>query len=151
MNALAPAETDRVRAIATEVFAGMVDRQPGLLTSWSGGHVALADPLHAWVGLSTEPPSRVQLTTDAATAVDLARALLRLDPRTPVTHDDVVDAFGEVANIFGGSIKGLLQEHVVLTLPEVSRRSSEAEGARLFKEVVFDWRGCPFITSLWWL
>jgi len=58
----------QVTTVAKEVFAAMVDGQAGFLTSSPAGSVSPADPLHAWVDMDTEPPSRVQVTTDTNTA-----------------------------------------------------------------------------------
>jgi chemotaxis protein CheX len=146
---LAAVETGQVVTIATEVFAAMVDGRRGLLTSWPGGPVRVSDPLHAWVDLGTEPASRVQLTADAGTADDLTRAFLRMDAAEPVAEADVVDAFGEIVNVFGGNIKALPPEHVGLTLPEVSRLSPSGAGAARLNEVRLAWRGHPLVVSLW--
>ena len=149
MSQLAAVEADQVTAIASEVFAAMVDGRSGLLTSWPGGPVTVSDPLHAWVDLSTEPASRVQLTADISTADDLTRAFLRMDAAEPVTEADVVDVFGEIVNVFGGNIKALLPEHVGLTLPEASRLSPSGAGAARLNEVRLAWRGHPLVVSLW--
>lgn len=138
-----------ITAIATEVFAAMIDREDGLLTPWPGGPMTVADPLHAWVDLCTVPASRLQLTTDAATAADLTRAFLTLGEAEPVPEADVVDAFGEIANVFGGNNKALLPEHVTLTLPEVSRQSPSGAGAVRLIEARLAWRGRPLVISLW--
>jgi chemotaxis protein CheX len=106
-------------------------------------------PVARVVDLSTEPASRVQLTADAGTAGDLTRAILRMDAAEPVAAADVGDAFGEIANVFGGNIKALLPEHVGLTLPEVSRQSPSTAGAVRLHEVLLAWRGRPFVISLW--
>jgi len=148
---LLAADAQRVTAIAIEVFAGMVDGRTGLLTSWSRGPVTFVDPLHASVSLLTEPAGRVQLSAEAGTAVALTRALLKLEAAEPVSEDDVVDAFGEITNIFGGNIKALLNEHVDLTLPQVTRQQPHVGGERLLQEVVLDWRGSPLVTSVWTL
>lgn len=139
----------QVAAIATEVFAAMVDRQDGLLMPWPGGPVTMADPLHAWVDLRTEPASRLQATTDAATVDDLTRAFLRMDTAESVAEADAVDAFGEIVNVFGGNIKALLPEHVELTLPTVSRQSPSGPGALRLFEVALAWRGHPLVISVW--
>lgn len=148
MSPLAVVDTVQVTAIAAEVFSAMVDRQTGPLTSWPGGHVAMASPMNAWVHLATAPTSRVQLTTDAGTAQDLTRAFLRMGAAEPLEEVDVVDAFGEIANVFGGNIKALLPEHVELTLPQVSPQSPSGGALRIL-EVVLAWRGRPFVISLW--
>jgi chemotaxis protein CheX len=149
MSIATAVDARHITAIATEVFAAMIDRETGLLTSWSGGPMTVADPLHAWVDLCTVPVSRLQVTTDAATAADLTRSFLTLGEAEPVVEADVVDAFGEIANVLGGNIKALLPEHVALTLPEVSRQSPSDAGALRLSEARLAWRGRPLAISLW--
>jgi len=151
VSVLAGVDAVQVATIATEVFAAMIDHKTGLLTPWSGGPVTMADARHAWVDLSTEHASRVQLTTDVGTADDLTRALLGVTAADPVAEADVSDALGEIANIFGGNIKSLLPEQVWLTLPKVSRVSPSGDGAVRLDEVVLAWRGRPLVISLWTL
>ncbi len=86
---------------------------------------------------------------DDETAPQSNRALLRMEAAEPVTEADMVDAYGEPANVFGGNIKALLPEHVGITLPGVSHESATGAGARLLHEVVLTWRGRPFKISLW--
>jgi len=145
----------QVTAIATEVFAAMVDRQDGLLTPWPGGPATarnqrdMADPMHAWVDLSTEPAGRVHLTTDAGTAGDLTRAMLRMEASAPVADSDVTDALGEIANVFGGNIKALLSEHVEVSLPEVTRQPpASSAGAVPLIQVSLAWRGRPLVITV---
>lgn len=65
-----------------------------------------------WQGL-------VALHTSQALAARIAQRMFRLDT-TPPTAEDVQDAFGELANITGGNIKGLLSEgNAYLSLPAV--------------------------------
>ena len=149
MSVLAAVGRAEVAQIAQEIFAAMIDRQPGLLTSWPAGPATVADPLYAWVDLGTVPASRVQLATDAATAHALARAFLTMGQAEPVSADDVVDAFGEIANVLGGNIKALLPEHVGLTLPEVSRAEPPGQRGVEGAEALFAWRGAPLVISLY--
>jgi len=142
-------DESQVAAIATEVFAAMVDRQAGFVTSWPGTSVSLADPLHAWVDMDTEPASRVQVTIDAGTADDLTRAFLHMDPAAKVAEADVADAFGEIVNIMGGNMKALLPQHVRLTMPTASRQSPSGSDAQQLYEVVLAWRGRPLVISVW--
>lgn len=151
MSELAAVGAAEVAVIAEEIFAGLVDGQSGHLTVWHGSRAPLDDPLYAWVDLSTQPESRLLLATEAAVAEDLARALLRVEAAEPVTEADVVDAYGELANVFGGNIKALLPAHVGITLPGVSHESATGAGARLLHEVVLTWRGRPFTISWWTL
>jgi hypothetical protein len=140
-------DAGQVAAIATEVFAAMIDHEAGLLTAWQGGPATLANPLHAWVNLDTAPASRLKLTTSADTADDLTRAFLRIGIAEPVAEADVVDALGEIANVLAGNVKALLPEHVGLTLPEVSRQSPPEDGLQL-NEVPLAWHGQPIVITL---
>lgn len=149
MSSLAAVDAAEVMAIAAEVFAALVDGQTGSLTPWPGDPPTLVDPLHAWVDLSTEPVSRVLVSTDTSTAGDLARALLRMDASAPVAEADVADAFGEIANVLGGNIKALLPEHVGVRLPEVSRRSPTPPAAVRLQEVRLAWGVRALVISLW--
>lgn len=76
MSPLAPFDTVQITAIAEEVFAAMVDGEPGGLQPWTGAAPELTDPLHAWVEIHGGFAGRTLLSTDVATADDLARALL---------------------------------------------------------------------------
>ena len=59
----------------------------------------------------------VTLDVSRSGAGDLARRMLMADE---VSEDDVVDAIGELVNVLGGNVKGLLLEESALGLPEVS-------------------------------
>jgi len=149
MSPLGAIGAQQVAQIAQEFFAAMVDREPGLLRPWSQGPIEVADPLYAWVGLGTVPASRLQLTTSADTAGALTRALLSMGEAEPVADDDVVDAFGEIANVLGGNVKALLAEHAGITLPEVSRQAPPGNGGVGAGEALFAWRGRPLVISLY--
>lgn len=156
MSPLPGVDTDEVTMIATEIFTALVDRRNGLLTPWHGGPVVMAEPMHAWADLGTEPSSRVQLTAAAGTVAELTRAFLRMDPTEPVQEADLADAFGEMANVFGGNIKALLARHVEVALPQVSREPPSDAGAVQILEVPLAWRGHqpglphrPLVISLW--
>jgi hypothetical protein len=151
MSLLGAVGAQQVAQIAQEFFAAMIDREPGLLTSWSHGPVTVTDPMHAWVGLGTVPASRLQLTTSADTAGALTRALLSKGEAEPVADDDVVDALGEIANVLGGNVKALLAEHAGITLPEVSRQLPPGRGGVGAGEALFAWRGRPLVISLYTL
>ena len=149
MSPLAVADGDQITALTAEVFAAMVDGEEGFLVPWSDGPALVTDPLHAWVDMHAEGGNRVQLTADAGTADDLARALLGMSADEKVPLSDLVDAFGEVANIIGGNLKALLPVQGRLTSPVVSRRSPSIKGAVQIDEVPLAWRGRPLIITVW--
>ena len=142
-------EHDQVLAIAQEVFAAMVDGDVGLLQPWAGDLPELEDGVVAWVDLHGPWPGRAELTTSGATANDLTRALLGLRDDEVVTSLDLVDAFGEVANVVGGNVKSLLPLQGSLGLPQVAPQAPAVAGARLVQELPLSWRGRPLVVAVW--
>jgi hypothetical protein len=140
--------TDPVYDIASEVFAAMIDGEPGFVRRWDGPEPTPVDELFAWVDVQGPMNGRVLLATEHATAVEVTRALLGLAPDDEVGHADLVDAFGEVANVVGGNVKSLAPDHSVLTLPEVTRERPPTDGG-LLHSVALDWRGRSLVISLW--
>ncbi len=53
------------------------------------------------------------------TAVAVARALLGADEDEELPPEDIQDAFGELVNVIGGNIKGLIVGAVRLSIPSV--------------------------------
>lgn len=135
---LAPGQ---VYAIAEEVFSALVDEEEGMLQQWSGPAIPFVDPVAAWVDLSAGWTGRAILITEASTADDLARALLRMPRDEELTPEDLVDAFGEVANVVGGNIKSMVTTTGALSLPSVGPVPPEAPGATLVEELLLSWRG----------
>jgi chemotaxis protein CheX len=106
-----------------------------------------ADVLSAWVDVVGPWTGSVVLTTGRQTAAELTRALL--GPAAPelLEHEDVDDAFGEIANVVGGNIKAAVPGPSALGLPEVG----EAPAVRNPDDVVrLDvlWRGEPVSVSV---
>lgn len=139
---------DDVYTIAEELFAAMVDGEPGTLRPWSGPTPAWALPVVAWVDLHGGWAGRASVTTERATADDLARALLALDADEAVGDEDLRDAFGEVANVVGGNVKSLLPAHGSLGLPEVADHEPEMAGAVVLTQVALDWRGRALVLTV---
>ncbi len=147
MSIAAAFDAAQISAIAEDVFAALIDGEPGHL--YPAEPVEPAEPLYAWVDMHADVSGRVLLSVDAATAHELARALLRMDDGEPVEDEDLVDAFGEVANVVGGNLKALLPVQGTLTLPQVARTAPAADGASVVDRVPLAWRGRPFDISVW--
>lgn len=133
--------SDLIVSVAEEVFTALVDGEEGMLYEWIGEPVPLIDPLVAWVDLAGDWVGRAVLLTERSTADDLSRALLRMGADEELTHDDLIDAFGEVANVVGGNIKSVVATHGNLSLPQVATVEPAAPGAALLAEVFLAWRG----------
>ncbi|WP_129339368.1 chemotaxis protein CheX [Cellulomonas endophytica] len=142
-------DTDQVLAIAEAVFSAMVDGDAGLLLPWYGELPEAVEPLCAWVDLHGEVAGRAALVCELDTAHELARALLMMGPQEPIGESDLVDAFGEIANVVGGNIKSLLPVQGSLGLPQVALGTAPAVDAPVAEELRLSWRGQPIVISIW--
>ncbi len=137
-----------VYTIAEELFAAMVDGEPGTVRPWAGPAPAWTRPVVAWVDLHGAWVGRASVTTERTTADDLARALLALGADEAVGDEDLRDAFGEVANVVGGNVKALLPAHGSLGLPEVADHEPEEDGSVVLTQVALDWRGRALVLTV---
>src|SRR5690625_629391 len=103
---------EHVLDIARDLFAALVDGEPGHVAEWGGAGVDLTEPVHAWVDITCAHPLRATVTTDRGTAADIARALLALAPDEAVTSEDAEDALGEMANVIGEIGRASCRERV---------------------------------------
>jgi hypothetical protein len=133
-----------VRSIADQTWTALV----------GGGEllVPLAGPLpadasSAWVEIVGPWTGSVVLTTGRQTAADLCRAVLGDAAPPLLDHDDVADAFGEIANVIGGNVKAALPGPSALSLPEVGDRPAVRDPADVVRVDVL-WRGQPLAISV---
>lgn len=140
--------SDHVLVIAQDIFTAMIDGEPGGLVP---GHVPvseLVDPWHAWVDVRGDVAARAVVTAERGTCDAIARALLSMPDGEDVDRGDLVDAFGEIANVVGGNLKSLIPDSGALTLPQVAPEAPATDGVRAH-EVQLSWRGSPVVISLW--
>ena len=104
--------------------------------------------VHASIAVTGGWSGRITLDVSRAGADVLARRMLLAEE---VSEDDVTDAVGELVNVLGGNVKGLLLEESALGLPQVltfdepaPRRSAvEVCHAELL------WAGHPVDVRVW--
>lgn len=137
-----------VYEITASVFAAMIDGDEGLLLPRDGGPVTYADPMVAWVDVHGPFVGRAAVTTETPTAHDLVRALLVMGADEAVDHEDLIDAFGEIANVVGGNVKALLPDQGTLGLPQVAAELPPTEHP-LLQELHLEWRGQPIDLTIW--
>lgn len=139
---------DDVLLVAQDLFAAMVDGEPGTLERWPGPPADLADPVNAWVDAGGAQGVRTVLATDRTTAVALARSLLALGPDEPVEAADIRDVLGELVNVVSGNLKGTTPGAGLLGLPVVVLGPPAVDGA-LLRESHLRWRGSRLVISTW--
>lgn len=130
--------------IAQAVFTAMIDGDEGLLMPRDGAD-DIVDPIVAWVDVHGPYPGRTAVTTGTETARALVRALLG---DIPVDEADLVDAYGEIANVVGGNVKALLPDQGTLGLPKVAT-SLPPTVDPLVLTLRLAWRGQPLDIAVW--
>jgi chemotaxis protein CheX len=133
-----------VEAIAAEAWVALVGEDEVLVPV--PGDLP-ADTLSAWVDVVGPWTGSVVLTTGRQTAAELTRALLREAAPELLDHEDVADAFGEIANVVGGNVKAALPGSSTLGLPEVGRTPDVRNPDDVCRIDVL-WRGQPLVVSV---
>ena len=104
----------------------------------------------AWVSITGEWTGHLQVLTTPAGAQGIASAMFQMEP-AEVSPDEVADAFGEIANMVGGGVKGMVGVHTALSLPQVvlDARALISPEAHQHSSIHAVWRGEPLEFSLW--
>ena len=105
------------------------------------------DVLSSWVDVVGPWTGTVVLTTGRETAAGLTRALLGDHAPAQLEDEDIVDAFGEIANVVGGNVKAALPGPSALRLPDVGDAPAVRNPADLCRVDVL-WRGEPLSISV---
>jgi chemotaxis protein CheX len=118
MTTLARPEPADVQAVAEQVWSSFLGGEDPLLPRVGDVDLGEGASWSAAVSISGGWEGTVTVELTAATAETLAGTMLGIEG--PLDDDDVADAVGELANMIGGNIKGLMPGPSVLTLPVVA-------------------------------
>jgi chemotaxis protein CheX len=111
-----PQESD-LWAITEMIWASYLDPL-GENPLMAGPAPANADDVHGCVSVTGAWDGQVVVTFSQMAAQRATAALLGLETEE-VSAPDVMDAVGELVNIIGGSVKSLMPQPTVLSLPSV--------------------------------
>lgn len=81
-------------------------------------------PLTAHVRISGEWNATVEIATTPNVATLIAAHMFSLAPLS-IQTEDLYDALGEVANMVGGNVKGIVNGELDLSLPSVVERDTQ--------------------------
>lgn len=82
------------------------------------------------VDISGDWEGRISLGFTDALARAVTASMLAMD-EAELTADTIADAVGELANMVGGNIKGLVEGHAKLSLPSMQTTPSDSEASSL--------------------
>ncbi|WP_062382445.1 chemotaxis protein CheX [Demequina iriomotensis] len=144
-------DTDPLLQISQDLFATMIDAEPGHVHHWVGSRPELVDPRYTWVDVTDEQIVRVVIGTGRETGEAITRALLALPDDAEVTDEDFMDAVGEVANVVCGNVKSLVTHPGTLTIPVVAHAAPPLGDGTVLVDACLSWRGAPLTVALWLL
>jgi chemotaxis protein CheX len=149
VSATAPDLTlDSLVAVTTDVWSCFLAATDELFPAFEP-HVELGRGYVSSVTVTGEWNGHVVLELTDESAHRAARAMVGADDLAP---EDVVDAVGELVNMIGGNLKGLVPAPSQLGLPMVVKGDAEPQpgGDVLFASVAdLDWVGQPLRVSVW--
>lgn len=107
------------------------------------------DAVYAAISIGGQWTATLEVRVSQQLARRFAAQLLDLDA-AELLEEDVDDALGELANVVGGNVKGLLDDGgaATLSLPIVSRTQPTVAGGQLTATCAFDATGEPMIWQL---
>lgn len=138
-----------IRQITEMVWTSMLERelQPGTCADWQSFPMQV---LMGAVRLRGDWEGAVTLNCSATLARQLAAILFDI-PEQNTTAEQTLDAMGELTNIVGGNIKGLLPQHSQLSSPSVTEGIDYLAllpGGQVVSKVAFECLGEPMFVVL---
>ncbi len=136
-----------IRQITKMIWNSMLDRElmPGTGADWPAVPVLMGS-----VHLRGDWEGAVTLNCSATLARQLAAILFDI-PEQNTTAEQTLDVMGELANIVGGNIKGLLPQHSQLSPPAVTEGIDYLAllpGGQVISKVAFECLGEPMFVVL---
>lgn len=139
---------ETITELTQEIWSALLADEGTLMQSDAveGGRDELAATVKisgAWNGLA--------LISCSTVAGRLAAAAMFGMEDEELSSDEVADAVGELVNVVGGNIKGLLPGPTELSLPVVyeSATFTAPTGLELAQEVRFSWLAQPVVVAVW--
>lgn len=135
--------------IANAIWLSVLDTE-ALPSASSASDAVAGRTVTACVHITGGWTGAVSLALPAGLADHVAATMFALDP-SEVSRDDVRDAVGEIANIAGGNVKGMIEADCELSLPVVAEGDDCAiaiPGTVVLSTAVVEANGVPFAISL---
>jgi hypothetical protein len=137
-------DEETVQSIAQEAWSALIGDEE-FLVPLPGGPPD--DAISSWVEIVGPWTGTVVLTCSRSTAEQLSRCLLAEHAPPVLDDEEIQDGLGELANVVGGNVKGVLPGPSVLGLPEVGSAPEAGSPADTCR-VDLLWRGQSLTISV---
>jgi chemotaxis protein CheX len=104
----------------------------------------------AWVSITGDWTGHVEVLATPQGAERIAATMFQT-PVADLSPAEIADAFGEIANMVGGGVKGMVGTHTALSLPQIVLDAAALVSpvAEPYITVHATWHGEPLEISLW--
>jgi chemotaxis protein CheX len=109
---------DDLTQIADDICLSLFERAAGDGAAGSTRGRGPTRTLTAVVDIIGDWTGSVSVSCERTTAVDIGSMMFDA-PATQLSRDDIIDALGEIANMAGGAVEGMLDGEKALGLPTV--------------------------------
>lgn len=137
--------------ILEQVWTSFLDGEITAMPGEAGGIGTDGDQaMVASVSISGDWTGHLMIMAGNACAGEIAAAMFQMDAGEVATAE-VADALGEIANMIGGGVKGMIGVPAALSLPQVVLDASALVNPDAHKvvSVSAQWNGYPLEVSLW--
>ena len=141
---------DQMTQITCDVWASFLSLELAPTSDEPAAELA-GDTMTGCVHISGDWQGSVIVEVSAAHAQRAAEAMFAADEGS-LSPEEIGDALGELTNMVGGNLKGLLPAPSKLSLPSVASGQSysvRVPGARLVDRVLLEGTAGPVRVSLW--
>lgn len=134
-----------VEQVWSSFLEGEIVALPG-----DGAEAMAGTQMVASVSISGEWTGHLMIVAGTDCAQAIASSMFQMEP-DEITTAEVADALGEIANMVGGSVKGMVGVAATLSLPQVVLDASALVNPDAHKLVstFAVWNGQPLEVSLW--
>lgn len=135
--------------IVEQVWTSFLD---GEIIAMPGGEdeISTEGSMVASVSISGEWTGHLMIVAGSECARRIASSMFQMEP-DEISTAEIADALGEIANMVGGSVKGMVGVSAALSLPQVVLDASVLVNPDAHKlvSVAAQWSGHPVEISLW--
>src|SRR4051794_37678321 len=95
---------EELTELIEEVWSSYLDGE--ILAGLESPVAPEADRMVSWVSITGEWTGHLQVQTTPSAAREIAACMFQMDS-ADISSDEIADAFGEIANMVGGGVKGM--------------------------------------------
>ena len=130
-------QADHVRQMVDDLFTSMFDTSVELVDGPFDAHAP--DSFQAAIRINGDWKAELRVIASRGLAESIAQSMFDADV-SELSEEEILDALGEIANVIGGNVKGIVDQECSLSLPcvgkidDTARRGDVSQIYRCFED-----------------